>query len=71
MEAVDYEEFIQAIKLIKTDKATSIDCTSDFIIRLILSIEQDPGNQEVRTFGLNFLAVINDCLINRKIPNMA
>ena len=36
---VSSAEFMQALKLIKTDKATSYDCVSDFIIKKILMLE--------------------------------
>ena len=34
---ITMEEFLTAIVLIKTDKATSNDCTTDYIIRQILA----------------------------------
>jgi len=36
---IDTQEFMRAIKLINIDKATSVDCTTDFIVREILTLE--------------------------------
>ena len=38
---IDMDEFLTAIALIKTDKATSNDCTTDYIIKQILASKND------------------------------
>ena len=59
---------MQALKLIKTDKATSVDCTTDFIVKQLLRLDQEPSNRDIKNFRDNFLEIINDCFINRTIP---
>ena len=52
---IEFEEFIQAIKLIKIDKATSNDCTTDHIIRKIILAESNLENDDLLEFALQFL----------------
>ena len=58
---------------IKTDKATSLDCTTDYVIKLLckhkqLSPSKHPREWEYRE---NLLRLVNECFISKDLPNEA
>ena len=65
---ITLEEFLNAIRLVKTDKATSNDCTTDFVVRELLKPTTDEEALIQSNFRENFLGIVNECFVTKTIP---
>lgn len=64
------DELRNALTLIKINKAVSLDCTSDFIVKLIAKKKEEIERNKamIEEYEENLLELINECLTNNTLP---
>ena len=66
---------MDALKVIKFDKATSYDCTNDFIVKELCKLDKnnlkDDQLKIATKFRDNLLEIVNSCLVRKELPKEA